>query len=85
MPRLGERVCHRCGAQLRPEIFRGIHTGDAFLVLLSRASLRSEHVRREVGPAVDSNRHILPVALEPRLLDAPDMPEDWLSGCTPRR
>ncbi|MGB7963283.1 MAG: TIR domain-containing protein, partial [Propionicimonas sp.] len=65
------------GRNFAQEIFRSIRDCDAVVVLVSRAALASEYIRREVGLAIDNNRPLLPVTLEPGLIESRDLPDDW--------
>lgn len=65
------------GRNYAEEIVRSIRECDALVVLLSRTALLSEHIRREVGLALSAHRRLLPVTLEPGLIEAGDLPDDW--------
>lgn len=65
------------GGNYAQEIVRNIRDCDAVVVLVSRAALASEYIRREVGLALDAHRPLLPVTLEPGLIESHDLPDDW--------
>lgn len=65
------------GRNYAAEIMRSLRDCDAVVVLLSRAALGSEHILREVGLALSVHRRLLPVTLEPGLLEPGDLPDDW--------
>jgi len=65
------------GANYAEEIFTNIRSCSAMVILLSRHSLDSKHVRRELNMAIDVEKVVLPLSLEPGILGAADLPADW--------
>jgi hypothetical protein len=65
------------GANYADAIVQGIKTCSALVVLLSRASVSSPHVRREVNMAVSSETSVFPFSLDPAIRGAGDLPGDW--------
>lgn len=65
------------GENYAEEIYRRLQSSDAVVVLLSRASIESVHVRREVNIAIDLRRPVLPLALQPGIVGSHDLPLDW--------
>jgi len=57
-------------------VHHAILHSDAFVVLLSREAVESQHVRREMGIAVSASRRILPVAPSNCLRHC-SLPLDW--------
>src|SRR6266545_236548 len=45
------------------QIFRGIEEADAFIFLISPASIASEVCKVEIGRAVQNNKRIIPIVL----------------------
>jgi len=52
---------------------QGVRASDSFLLLVSQASVASEHCLRELGWAVEFGKRIIPVLLEP--IPAAELPE----------
>lgn len=65
------------GDNYAEEIYRALRRSHFVVMLLSRPAVRSHHVRREVNAAIDLGLTVLPLALEPGVLTAPDLPLDW--------
>lgn len=86
--RLAERltVDKRLRAWLAPEqiapgenyaakILEAISMADAFMVLISAASIKSDHVKREVSLSLERSLRIIPIIKESVLLDR--LPPEW--------
>lgn len=67
----------RIGENYAEHIYNQLRKSDCVVILLSRASMSSAHVRRELSVAVDLNRMVLPIALSSGLVGSTDMPVDW--------
>lgn len=55
----------RGGEQWRQKIVEAIESGPIFLLVLSKNSVASDHVRAEIDVAKESRKHIIPVNLQP--------------------
>jgi hypothetical protein len=55
------------GAVLNAEIIQAIRRCDLFVLLWSHDARASDYVQQEIGIAVDANKTILPVVMEPNL------------------
>ena len=53
------------GARWDDEIERALDACHTFLIVLSPQSIMSQNVKDEVGYAIDSSKHVLPVIVEP--------------------
>lgn len=72
-------VAQRCmvgGQKFNSEVPQAIQACKAVVVLLSRATLTSDHVEAEIAMAFDSKKHIIPVVLED--VELPPQFKYWL-------
>ena len=53
------------GARWDDEIVKGLNSSEIFLVLLSNKATASQNVKDEIGYALDHDKQILPILLEP--------------------
>ena len=52
------------GSRWDDEVEKALESSEIFMVILTPASITSEHVKDEIGYAIDTGKHILPVLLE---------------------
>lgn len=52
------------GARWDDEIEKALEACDTFMIVLSPKSIQSQNVKDEIGYAIDTGKHILPVVLE---------------------
>jgi hypothetical protein len=81
-----DQVDISAGSSWRREIVRGIRSCVSFMVLCSKAAMASRNVQRELQLALDYQRPILPLVLEPA--EIPDAFAYGLAGVqqvVPRR
>lgn len=67
----------RVGENYAELIYDQLRAAEGVVILLSQASMRSPHVRREMCLAIDLHKMALPVALSPGIVGTTDMPVDW--------
>lgn len=60
-----DRTDIQTGARWDDEIVRGLDSSEIFLVILSNKSTNSQNVKDEIGYALDHNKQILPLLIEP--------------------
>ena len=70
------------GGNFAEEITRAIKDSNYFIVLLSRSSIASPHVKREVSIAVDKGIPLLPVIIGGSEDFVNTMPEEWIYWLT---
>jgi len=70
------------GSNFAEEITKAIKESDYFIVLLSKNSIASPHVKREVSIAVDKGIALLPVIIGGSNEFIDTMPEEWIYWLT---
>jgi hypothetical protein len=60
-----DRMDIQTGSRWDDEVVKGLNASQIFMVLLSNTSVASQNVKDEIGYAIDHNKPIVPLLLEP--------------------